>query len=80
MDIPGFFVVLGGVICLLLAFQWGGVSKPWKSADVIGTIVGFGVIVILFLVIEWWQGPRALLTPWILGRREVWTGCLFSFL
>ncbi|KAK8192777.1 DNA repair protein RAD50 [Phyllosticta capitalensis] len=79
MDIPGFFVVLGGVICLLLAFQWGGVSKPWKSADVIGTIVGFGVIVILFLVIEWWQGPRALLTPWILGRREVWTGCLFSF-
>ncbi|KAK7532592.1 MFS multidrug transporter [Phyllosticta citricarpa] len=79
MDLPGFFVVLGGVVCLLLAFEWGGVSKPWKSADVIGTIVGFGVITILFLVIEWCQGPRALLSPWILKRREVWTGCIFSF-
>lgn len=80
MDLIGTGLILAAVICLLLALGWGGVQKPWKSSDVIGTLIGFGLITILFGLVEWWQGPRALLLGRILKRREVWSGCLFNFL
>jgi hypothetical protein len=80
MDLIGTSTIMAAVVCLLLALQWGGVAKAWNSVDVIGTLVGFGLIAILFLVIEWWQGERALLLPSVLRRQEVWSGGLFSFL
>lgn len=80
MDLPGFFAIVAAIVCLLLALQWGGVTKPWNSADVICTFVGFVLITMLFLSIEWWQGSRAMLSPRVLRRREIWSGCVFSFL
>lgn len=79
MDISGASIIFAAVICYLLALQWGGVAKPWSSADVIGTLVGFGLLVILFLVNEYFQGARALLLPAILKDRTIALGCAFSF-
>ncbi|KAK5045593.1 hypothetical protein LTR16_011378, partial [Cryomyces antarcticus] len=79
MDIPGAFIIVAGVVCLLLALQWGGVSKAWKSADVIGTLVGFGLLFIVFIGVEYWQGDRALLVPYLLKKRVIWVGCAFNF-
>lgn len=39
MDLFGTFTILAAVTCLLLTLLWGGVSKSWRSADVIGTFV-----------------------------------------
>lgn len=80
MDISGASIIFAAVICYLLALQWGGVAKPWSSADVVGTLVGFGVLVIVFLVNEYFQGARALLLPAILKDRTIALGCAFSFL
>ena len=80
MDLIGTFTIMAGVVCLLLALQWGGVSKAWSSPDVIGTLVGFALITIAFLVIEYVQGDRALLVPHILKKRVVYMGCIVSFL
>lgn len=80
MDLIGTGLIMAAVICLLLALEWGGVLKAWNSSDVIGTLIGFCLISIAFGLVEWWQGPRALLLPRIIKRREVWSGCLFSFL
>lgn len=80
MDPLGFVLIMGSIICLLLTLQWGGVTKLWSSADVIGVLVGFGLLAIAFIVNEVWQGPQAMLTPHILQKREVWTGSLFSVL
>lgn len=80
MDLIGTSLVLAAVTCLLLALQWGGVTKAWSDSEVIGTLVGFGLITILFVGVEWWQGDRALLLARVLKRREVWTGCMFNFL
>ncbi|CAF9943528.1 MAG: hypothetical protein ALECFALPRED_000547 [Alectoria fallacina] len=79
MDISGASIIFAAVICYLLALQWGGVAKPWNSADVVGTLVGFGLLVILFLVNEYFQGARALLLPAILKDRTIALGCAFSF-
>ncbi|TKA81270.1 hypothetical protein B0A49_00224 [Cryomyces minteri] len=79
MDIPGAFIIMAGVVCLLLALQWGGVSKAWKSADVIGTLVGFSLLFIVFIGVEYWQGDRALLVPYLLKKRVIWVGFAFNF-
>jgi MFS family permease len=80
MDILGMVTIMAAIVCLLLALQWGGVSKSWKSADVIGTLVGFGVLMIAFVVVEYLQGDRAMLVPSIMKQRVVLVGSLFSFL
>ncbi|CAG8952776.1 hypothetical protein HYFRA_00009021 [Hymenoscyphus fraxineus] len=80
MDIPGFLLATSAVVCYLLAMQWGGVTKTWGSSDVVGTLVGSIVLFIAFLVVEWYQGERALLVPSILKNGTIARGCAFSFL
>lgn len=80
MDIPGFLLITAAVVCYLLAMQWGGAVKSWRSADVIGTLVGAFVLSIIFIAVEWYQGARALLLPSILKNRTIAHGCAFSFL
>ncbi|KAH8655978.1 DNA repair protein RAD50 [Tricladium varicosporioides] len=80
MDLPGFFIITASIICYLLAMQWGGASKPWRSTDVVGTLVGFVTLFVLFVGIEWYQGNRSLLLPSILKKRTILHGCAFCFL
>ncbi|RMZ88037.1 hypothetical protein DV736_g4732, partial [Chaetothyriales sp. CBS 134916] len=69
MDFPGTFAIMAAMVCYLLAMQWGGTTKSWHSADVVGVLVGFGLLVIIFIVIEYFQGDRALLQGRILKDR-----------
>jgi hypothetical protein len=80
MDLPGALVLLGAVFCYLLALQWGGINKPWNSSQVYGTLLGFGLLMVAFLAVEWRQGDHAMCAPHLLKRRVVWVGCVFSFL
>lgn len=80
MDLPGALIILAAVVCYLLALQWGGTTKPWSDPDVYGTLIAFGLIVLLFLGVEWWQGSRALLVPYLLKQRVTWVGCAYGFL
>ena len=80
MDIIGALVFCASMMCYLLATSWAGVLKTWNSADVIGTLVGFVVLLVLFCAIEWWQGERALLAPSVMKNRTILSGAFFSFL
>lgn len=79
MDLVGFCLIMAAVICYLLAAQWGGVTKAWNSADVIGLLVGFGLIILVFIAFETWRGERGILVPHILKKRFVWVACAFNF-
>ncbi|MDI1493375.1 MAG: hypothetical protein OHK93_005163 [Ramalina farinacea] len=79
MDITGVILVTAAVVCYLFALQWGGVSKDWGSADVVGTLVGFTSLLTLFFVHEWWEGERSLLLPSVMKNRTILSGCIFSF-
>ena len=70
MDPLGSFTFMAAVICYLLALQWDGVTKSWSDPSVIGTFVGFGLLLIIGLV-EWYMGDRALLQGALLRRREI---------
>ncbi|KZV84761.1 MFS general substrate transporter, partial [Exidia glandulosa HHB12029] len=43
-----------------LALQWGGIEKPWSSADVIATLCVAAVVACLFVAWEWYKGDSAL--------------------
>lgn len=77
MDPLGTFTIMAAVICYLLALQWGGITKPWTDSTVIGTLVGFGLLIVAFGVNEWYQGERALLQRRLLKQRIIAVGCVY---
>ncbi|CZS92185.1 hypothetical protein WAI453_000124 [Rhynchosporium graminicola] len=79
MDIPGSFVIMGAIICYILALQWGGQTKPWGSSEVIGCLVGFVLILALWVVIEYYQGERAMIVGRLLKDRHIWSAMVFNF-
>ncbi|KAF2437260.1 MFS general substrate transporter [Karstenula rhodostoma CBS 690.94] len=79
MDLPGAFFILASITSFLLALQWGGTTKSWGNSEVIGTIIGFVLLLFVFLGVEYWQGERALLAPNLLKKRHVWAGSAYTF-
>lgn len=71
LDFPGMALLVGSLVFFFLALQWAGVTKTWTSADVVGTLVGWAVLTIVFALVEWKQGERALVVPRILKRRDI---------
>ncbi|KAF2759312.1 MFS general substrate transporter [Pseudovirgaria hyperparasitica] len=71
MDPVGTFVLMGSVVCFLLALQWGGVSHAWNSSVIIGLLVGAGLILILFIANEFYQQERALLVPRLFKNKSI---------
>ena len=79
MDPLGTSVIMAAIICYILALQWGGTTRPWSDSSVIGTLVGFGVLLIVFGVVEWYMGDRALFQGSIIGDRAILVNCLYIF-
>lgn len=77
MDFPGSLTFMAAVVCYLLAMQWGGTSRPWSSGSVIGTLVAFIVLMIIFIGIEWFSGDRALLQFRFLKHRTIAAQSIF---
>jgi Fungal trichothecene efflux pump (TRI12) len=80
LDLLGTIVIIGAMTCFLLDTQWGGVTKSWGSADVVGTLVGFGILTVAFIAIQVFLKERASLPPRIIKSRVVATCCCFVFL
>ncbi|CAI7602529.1 unnamed protein product [Penicillium glandicola] len=78
-DPIGMSLVLGALLCFLLALQWGGVSKPWSHPDVIGTLVGFGVLTIAFIINEIYQNEHGMFPARLLADRRVRVACAYMF-
>lgn len=77
MDFPGTFILMAALVCLILALQWGGTTKSWNSGDVIGTLVVFGVLMIVFVANEWYMGERALFQSRLLKQKTIIIMSLF---
>ncbi|MCJ1387729.1 hypothetical protein MMC18_000572 [Xylographa bjoerkii] len=53
---------------------------PWKSSEVIGLLVGSGLLTIVFVVSQWLLDDRAMLVPKLLKTRVVAIGMAYGFL
>lgn len=79
MDPLGTFVIMAAIICYILALQWGGTTRPWSDSTVIGTLVGFCLLLITFGVVEYYMGDRALLQGSLIGNRAILVNCSYIF-
>ncbi|KAL4961705.1 MDR family MFS transporter [Aspergillus stella-maris] len=78
MDVPGTLCLLPGVVCLLLALQWGGTKYDWGNGRIIALFVLAGVLLASFTVIQYISGDRATVPPRVFGNRNVWGAALFG--
>jgi len=78
MDLPGTAVFLPGVICILLALQWGGTKYTWHSARIIVLLVLGGLLIASFVAIQFFRGEKATVPPRIFMNRSIWSTATFA--
>ncbi|KAM3079995.1 hypothetical protein ACMFMF_003409 [Clarireedia jacksonii] len=79
LDLIGTAIIIPGVICLLLALQWGGSTYAWNSAKIIGLLVGAAGIIILFVISQIILGDKGILPPRFFKNRNTILAFLFAF-
>ncbi|KAI6764213.1 hypothetical protein HG530_008002 [Fusarium avenaceum] len=79
LDPWGNLVFLPGVICLILALQWGGEKYPWDEGRIIALLVLACVLLTAFVGIQIWQQEKATVPPRLFKIRNVWLGTIFAF-
>lgn len=78
LDLEGTFFFIPGVICLLLALQWGGTKYAWSDGRIIALFVLFGVLIIGFVAIQIWKQELATVPPRIFKNRNIWGCAIFA--
>ncbi|CAD6439775.1 c662d074-d5a0-45db-a8c8-0f2c53d46d6c [Sclerotinia trifoliorum] len=80
LDLIGTAILIPGVICLLLALQWGGTTYPWSSARIIGLLIGSILLFILFITSQIILGDKGILPPRFFKDRNTILAYVFAFL
>ncbi|KAI0179211.1 major facilitator superfamily domain-containing protein [Hypoxylon sp. FL1284] len=79
LDPIGNLIFFPGVICLVLAFQWGGVVYPWNDARIIVLFVLCGVLIIAFIGVQAWKKEDASLPPRVVNNRSMLGAAWYGF-
>lgn len=80
IDILGALFLIGGIVCLLLALQWGGTTYAWKNSKIWGLFLGFGLTIAVFIGIQFKRQNLATIPPGIFKQRTVLVSALFTSL
>jgi hypothetical protein len=73
MDLGGTLLLLSALVCYVLALQWGGISLPWSDSKVVGTLVGFALLLIVYGIVQWIQKERAAMIGRLFRRNVIIT-------
>jgi hypothetical protein len=79
LDPLGMAFFLPGLVCLLLALQWGGSTYNWNDWRIIMMLVLFGVLIICFAAMQILMPNTATVPPKIITQRSVYCGATFNF-
>lgn len=78
LDPLGTFFFLPGIICLLLALQWGGSTYAWSDGRIIALLVLFVVLIVAFVVVQIVRQEGATVPPRIFMQRSILAGVLYT--
>lgn len=77
LDFVGMFLFVAGLLVFMLGLSWGGQAYPWKSANVIATMVVGGVTLVAFALWEIYADLKEPLLPMHLFKNFAWVvSCL----
>ncbi|KAF7128713.1 hypothetical protein CNMCM5793_003564 [Aspergillus hiratsukae] len=80
LDLLGATLLLGATSCLNLALQWGGIVYLWSDAKVFGCLIGFGLLLITFLCLQFRGKESSNIPLRIFRSRTVSASCGFMML
>ncbi|KAJ4373442.1 hypothetical protein N0V86_007580 [Didymella sp. IMI 355093] len=80
LDPVGIFFLVPSIISLVLALQWGGTTYSWSSPTIIGLLVTFAVLLVVFGIVETLTPETAMAPPRVVLNRNVAGGMIFTFL
>ncbi|KAB5511534.1 putative efflux pump antibiotic resistance protein [Coniochaeta sp. 2T2.1] len=80
LDPVGVALAMGTIACFIMALQYGGNTHPWNSSQVIGLLVGFGLLVFVLVGWELWLGDYAMMLPRLYKQRSLSTTAPFHIL
>lgn len=79
MDPFGTIIFTPAVVCALLALHWGGSEYEWDNSIITSLLMLTGVLMLLFIYIQYKMGDNATVPPRIFLKRTVWASALFEF-
>jgi MFS family permease len=71
LDFASNVLVIASLTCLFLALAWARVEYPWDSATIIGLLIGFATLFIVFLAYQHHRGDAAVLPLRLFRTRSV---------
>ncbi|KAF7533874.1 hypothetical protein G7054_g6688 [Neopestalotiopsis clavispora] len=74
LDAVGTLLLIPGVVCLLLALQWGGLQYAWNSGRVIACLTLGIALLIAFCFVQVYMPKTATLPPRIFKQRSILAG------
>ncbi|KAF9691460.1 hypothetical protein EKO04_010848 [Ascochyta lentis] len=80
LDPVGIFFFVPSIVCLILAMQWGGTTYAWSDPKMIGLLVAFGVLLIIFGIVETLTPETAMAPNRVVLNRSVAGSMIFTFL
>ena len=78
LDPLGNLFFLPGILCLLLALQWGGTVYDWENGRIIALLVIFVLLITAFIAVQLWKQETATVPPRIFRNRSIAAGVFFS--
>ncbi|KAG4432277.1 hypothetical protein IFR05_012244 [Cadophora sp. M221] len=80
MDLAGTTLFISSTACLFLALQWGGNSIPWSDSKAWGLMLGFGLLLITFVALQFTLGENATIPPRVFSARSIILAQLIAIL
>jgi len=79
LDLFGTAIFVIDIVVCLLALQWGGSTYPWSDWRIILCLTLFGVLTIVFVIIQYFMKEDATIPFHIIRRRSVAAAAWFAF-
>ncbi|KPM38176.1 hypothetical protein AK830_g8402 [Neonectria ditissima] len=79
LDPIGNLCFFPGVVCLILALQWGGTAYSWDNARIIVLFVVCGVTITAFIGVQIWKKDDATIPPRLIKQRSIAAATVYSF-
>ncbi|KAI1404519.1 putative MFS aflatoxin efflux pump [Hypoxylon fuscum] len=74
LDALGTFFLIPGVVCLLLALQWGGLTYPWGNGRIIALLTIGIALFLAFTAVQILMPKTATIPPRIFKQRSIIAG------
>ena len=79
LDPIGTVLFISGIVCLLLALQWGGSTYAWGNGRIIAVLVIFILCISAFIAVQIWKKETATVPPRIVTQRSIAAGMWSQF-